>query len=308
MNPWEILASIAILVSIVSGEEAKWIWGEGAKKKSDTIEKNARYQVYEYPSNGNLNAGVRPQYSGPYGSDSGPILPVNHGTQILVGPEGPTGIVGRPGINNGGIVSGPIKPGFNVDPITVGSVPSWIKQDHRYREYDSCKCSYGFNCPGLKFGSCAKGKQYCCYDSRKLHGLAPAHANYSPHGAYQGLPFKPFNAIPSNYYASRPQNNYENGRPIPNHYNGPYSPDYDPYDHNDSYESYERPHIASHYDRPGYYNHGRPYATRPYDISGYARSNGSEKTNEESKGRSVTSNDEVSSTSTQSGSSASPSA
>ncbi|CAB3368630.1 Hypothetical predicted protein [Cloeon dipterum] len=34
--------------------------------------------------------------------------------------------------------------------------------------YDTCKCSLSFNCnsPGIKFGKCDAGKQYCCYNSR----------------------------------------------------------------------------------------------------------------------------------------------
>lgn len=35
----------------------------------------------------------------------------------------------------------------------LGSVPPWVREDPRYRDLDTCKCRYSFNCPspGLKF-------------------------------------------------------------------------------------------------------------------------------------------------------------
>lgn len=54
----------------------------------------SRYQVYE-PAGGldNIQLGFRPQNTGPYGPNSRPIVPGNNG--VLVGPGGPTGIIGR---------------------------------------------------------------------------------------------------------------------------------------------------------------------------------------------------------------------
>lgn len=46
----------------------------------------------------------------------------------------------------GSIEEGPVNPSF---------LPSSIKDDPRYQEYDVCRCRYSFNCPsfGLKFVS-----------------------------------------------------------------------------------------------------------------------------------------------------------
>lgn len=61
-----------------------------------------RYQVYE-PSenlegfnNNGVNLGFRPQNPGPYGPNGGPLIPAYQGNNgVLVGPGGPTGIIGR---------------------------------------------------------------------------------------------------------------------------------------------------------------------------------------------------------------------
>ncbi|XP_050525618.1 uncharacterized protein LOC126896690 isoform X2 [Daktulosphaira vitifoliae] len=54
--------------------------------------------------------------------------------------------------------------------ILTGPVPSWQGPvPHRNGDptnFEKCKCSFSFNCksPGIKFGSCDQGKQYCCYN------------------------------------------------------------------------------------------------------------------------------------------------
>lgn len=59
-----------------------------------------RYQVYEPAEHlGGFNGvplGFRPQNPGPYGPNSGPFIPRYPGNNgVLVGPGGPTGIIGR---------------------------------------------------------------------------------------------------------------------------------------------------------------------------------------------------------------------
>jgi len=46
-------------------------------------------------------------------------------------------------------------PRLNGHDDILDSVPPWIRDDPRYREFDTCKCRYSFNCPspGLKFVS-----------------------------------------------------------------------------------------------------------------------------------------------------------
>ncbi|XP_050442717.1 uncharacterized protein LOC126846905 isoform X2 [Adelges cooleyi] len=54
--------------------------------------------------------------------------------------------------------------------ILTGPVPSWqgpaLLKNGDPTNYEKCKCSFSFNCksPGIKFGSCDQGKQYCCYN------------------------------------------------------------------------------------------------------------------------------------------------
>lgn len=70
-----------------------------SKRKGTTFFLFYRYNVHEYPEDyDNSNYGspnqFRPQYPGPYGPNSRPIRP-SGGTQVLVGPDGPSGIIGR---------------------------------------------------------------------------------------------------------------------------------------------------------------------------------------------------------------------
>ncbi|XP_025205890.1 uncharacterized protein LOC112602155 isoform X1 [Melanaphis sacchari] len=54
--------------------------------------------------------------------------------------------------------------------ILTGPVPSWqrptVHKNGDPTNFEKCKCSFSFNCksPGIKFGSCDEGKQYCCYN------------------------------------------------------------------------------------------------------------------------------------------------
>ncbi|XP_012266953.1 uncharacterized protein LOC105692369 isoform X2 [Athalia rosae] len=199
----------------------------------------------------------------------------------------------RPGGDGFDYNSGPVVPGANLDPILYGpAVPAWIRDDPRFQEFDSCKCSRGFNCPGLKFGSCSRGKQYCCFSGRKYHGGRPGYpnsgGNYHNRPYQNGLPFRPFNSIPPEYYG--------NG----NYYNGNYNGDYSGYDR--PYNNYNRPYHGNHgnygnygndgdYDGPyqgpyapdysgnynpynqgGGFNWQNPYRRRPYDGDFYGRS------------------------------------
>ena len=62
----------------------------------------------------------------------------------------------RPG--NSGIINGPDIPRPGQPGILTGPVPSWEQHPadrFAYRDYEHCKCAYGFNCasPGIKFVS-----------------------------------------------------------------------------------------------------------------------------------------------------------
>ncbi|XP_065207913.1 uncharacterized protein LOC135836796 [Planococcus citri] len=61
-------------------------------------------------------------------------------------------------------------PGGQSVGILTGPIPSWEKpvlhKNGDPTNFEHCKCSFSFNCksPGIQFGSCDQGKQYCCYN------------------------------------------------------------------------------------------------------------------------------------------------
>ncbi|XP_076249184.1 uncharacterized protein LOC143188674 [Calliopsis andreniformis] len=234
------ICCITFIVVAVHSENDGWVWKDVEQKS----EADKRYLVNENLDDFDNNrplTGFRPQNAGPYGPNSRPIVPAsypgNKGTPpVLVGPGGPTGIVKRP----------PYAENIDNGYLDSGFVPSWVRDDPRYREYDTCRCRYSFNCPstGLKFGSCSKDKVYCCFNSRKYPALVSGQYGGGP--SYPGYPNKygPVNFGQSpNYYGNRrppgsfyPGNRYPSGnypgeninffsRPQGNSYGSPY--DYD---------------------------------------------------------------------------------
>ncbi|XP_015185373.1 PREDICTED: uncharacterized protein LOC107071151 [Polistes dominula] len=172
-----------IIVSVLSKDEA-WIWNDKKNLQRSRSEDfgNPRYEIhentddYENFDTGGPFVGFRPQHIGSrpqqypnsYGHGNRPFVttyPNNNG--VLVGPGGPTGIIGRPHAPSGGSI---IDYDDNLD---SGHVPFPNPKGSRYREYDICKCRYSFNCPsvGLKFGNCANGKRYCCFNSKSYPSL-----------------------------------------------------------------------------------------------------------------------------------------
>ncbi|XP_043463041.1 uncharacterized protein LOC122499050 isoform X1 [Leptopilina heterotoma] len=228
----------AIAFTIALPDENKWVWNDGNGNDNDDDdgeprnrdEKRARFIANDYNLNSNFGNNpfneYRPQFGGSFGHGNGPIrqpLVGPNREEVLVGPGGPTGIVNRPSGGREDLL-GP--------------------EDFRYRQFEICKCSYSFNCPstGLNFGTCSKGKRYCCYNSNKFPGLTPAgNPSHGSHASYPIRPnFGPVNFLPPNYYG-RPQGNFHGD------YLG---------------------HLSGHY-RPDDINYGRPYGGRPYGPDRY---------------------------------------
>ncbi|XP_026674843.1 uncharacterized protein LOC108631618 isoform X2 [Ceratina calcarata] len=228
---------------VVTAAENDWVWKDGEQQESK-IDK--RYQVNEnvedFEDEGPL-IGFRPQNTGAYGPNGRPIVPAasypgNKG--VLVGPGGPTGIIKRPPYT-GNIDEGALHSGF---------VPSWVKDDPRYREYDVCRCRYSFNCPsaGVKFGSCAKDKKYCCFSSRRYPALVPGYGDGAQYPVYPSVPNKygPASfAHPPNYYGNRrPQGSFVGGNRYPGNYHIP----------GEAPSAYPRPHGSTPYEQNYDYN------------------------------------------------------
>ncbi|XP_012533829.2 uncharacterized protein LOC105835264 [Monomorium pharaonis] len=218
-----------ITIAIVTAEnDESWTWNDNKQKTNRDID--ARYQVHEPSEHLNsfdngIQLGFRPQNPGPYGPNGRPLAPAYQGSNgILVGPSGPTGIIGRPSR---------FEPNGHDD--ILDSVPPWIRDDPRYREFDTCKCRYSFNCPspGLKFGHCAREKKYCCFNSKRFPGLSVGHRypyypdapTYGPNG------FAPT----SNYYGNRrPYNDGYQHPSFGDYYSGSHSGSYG---HRNEFES-----------------------------------------------------------------------
>ncbi|RLU22967.1 hypothetical protein DMN91_005245 [Ooceraea biroi] len=210
-----VLILFAAVTAVTGENDESWAWNNDKQKESRSAD--PRYQVQEPPEylggfgNNGIQLGFRPQNPGPFGPNGRPIVPPYQGNNgVLVGPGGPTGIIGRP-------------PRYEPDGPDgiLGSVPPWIRDDPRYgREFDTCKCRYSFNCPspGLKFGSCSRDKKYCCFNSKRFPGLLGG--NRYPY--YPGAPHKfgP-NGFAPNYYGNR--------RPYGNPYGGHQHPSFGNY-------------------------------------------------------------------------------
>ncbi|CAL7938849.1 unnamed protein product [Xylocopa violacea] len=235
-----------VSVAMVAAEEDGWAWKDGDEAKNQ--KPSSRYDVNENLEdfdNERPLIGFRPQNTGPYGPNSRPIVPASYpgNKGVLVGPGGPTGIIERPSYVES-IDEGALNGGF---------LPSWVKDDPRYREYDVCRCRYSFNCPsvGLKFGSCSKDKKYCCFNSKKYPALVSGQygggGSYPP---YLGIPNKNEPGTfgrPPNYYGNRrPHVGFTAGNRYPGNYHfpgenpNPYPrPHRNPFEQNYDYNDYD---------------------------------------------------------------------
>ncbi|KAG7197189.1 hypothetical protein KM043_007267 [Ampulex compressa] len=252
------------LAGVAESEKDGWVWDDGRRRTGRMDE--ARYLVEEsseeldYPV-----AGFRPQNAGPYGPESRPISAAYQGNkEVLVGPGGPAGTPSKPWPHqpgHGGNFEGGIS--------NSGFVPSWLREDPRYREYDTCRCRYSFNCPAnaLKFGACSREKKYCCFNSGKYPALAepgyPGEAHRIPR---PGSPHKygpiGFAGSSGNRGGRRPLGNRN---PAENFH--PSREDLEDYRPDDRYDPYDRYH---RYDRPGAFDSQYGIAAQGFDV--YARS------------------------------------
>ncbi|KAL0126737.1 hypothetical protein PUN28_005240 [Cardiocondyla obscurior] len=206
--------------------DESWTWNDGKQKTSRNDD--ARYLVHEPSEHLNsfdngIQLGFRPQRPGPYGPNGRPLVPSYHGNNgILVGPGGPTGIVDRPSrIELNGHDGG------------FGSVPPWIREDPRYRDFDTCKCRYSFNCPSpsLKFGHCSREKKYCCFNSKRFPGLSGGRYPYYPDTPHK---YRPDGFAPNYYGNRRPYGGSYQHPSFGDYHSGPYT---GVYGHRNEFES-----------------------------------------------------------------------
>ncbi|RZC36747.1 uncharacterized protein BDFB_006923, partial [Asbolus verrucosus] len=153
--------------------DKRWVWDDNSRDYSTSrlnYDREGRYEVFE---------GERPYRPPHYNAEN----------QNYYGPEYRP--IPRPGGVYGGASSGHYGQGHPHYPeesgaepeILTGPVPSWVKQGP-YKDFDKCKCTEKFNCntPGISYGHCDVGKQYCCYATKKLGqigGPAPSRPVHS---------------------------------------------------------------------------------------------------------------------------------
>lgn len=101
----------------------------------------------------------------PQNQRPGDRFPENPNFRPNVGPP-PQGNLVSAQSRPGGAIAGP-PPSVG---ILTGPVPSWEKgplnKNGDPTSFQNCKCSHSFNCkaPGIQFGKCDEGKQYCCFN------------------------------------------------------------------------------------------------------------------------------------------------
>ncbi|XP_019876332.2 uncharacterized protein LOC109604241 [Aethina tumida] len=235
------------LLAAVLGDkdDKKWVWGESGRSSKENLRNSdssasARYEVYEnenYPNRpGFQQYQERPLNDGPFptrpldpGPD-GPIFPPN---------ERPGGVYGPQNFENANYGQGHgsynnVNTYHPEDGILTGPVPSWVKQGP-IKQFDRCKCSEKFNCnsPGISYGHCDVGKQYCCWSIKKssqIGGPIPSRPINSPEngilaGPGQERPFgpaerplgpaeRPFGPAERPFVPERPPNYRPSGRPV----------------------------------------------------------------------------------------------
>ncbi|XP_049942949.1 basic salivary proline-rich protein 2-like [Schistocerca serialis cubense] len=150
------LCLTSLLASSIAGEDGRWVWGSSGR--SFVSDRDPYYNRDRYPPVTGSYRPPPPIYEPEPGPDpSRPPPP----------PPPPPPPYGRPDFRPrppGG--PPPPPPGT---PVLTGPVPSWEQRPTPpggFKSYDRCKCAHSFNCnsPGIVFGSCDAGKQYCCYD------------------------------------------------------------------------------------------------------------------------------------------------
>ncbi|XP_060533358.1 uncharacterized protein LOC132706192 isoform X3 [Cylas formicarius] len=167
-------------------DDKKWVWdesGRNARSYADDSSRNpgSRYNVYEelqetrpsgnlyYPGGATQTAFQQNPYpTVPVYQSSGPPSPMT--TFLPQQGYRPGGVyaTGNPQPHYGGVYypQQPNNPG-----VLTGPVPSWVKEGP-IKNFDKCKCTERFNCnsPGISYGHCDVGKQYCCYSTKKDFG------------------------------------------------------------------------------------------------------------------------------------------
>jgi len=90
--------------------------------------------------------------------------------------------------------------------ILTGPTPSWVREGP-IKNFDKCKCSEKFNCnsPGISYGHCDVGKQYCCYSTKKeFGGPVPSKPVHSIENGILVGPGGPIDPIPGTINYPRP--------------------------------------------------------------------------------------------------------
>ncbi|ENN73966.1 hypothetical protein D910_11364 [Dendroctonus ponderosae] len=229
MGVINVLFVVSFCMCHADRDDKKWVWDQNNRNSNSRSYQNpnSRYNVFEetddyvpagssqfYPSTQTqlINQRPPPVYSNrppvsgagfipnerPGGVYAGGINRPNYGGQAQYHPEEA----------NPGVLTGP--------------VPSWVKQGP-IKNFDKCKCSEKFNCnsPGISYGHCDVGKQYCCYSTTKdLGGPIPSKPVHSIENGILVGPGGPVDPIPGVNNHQRPPKQLGSGFYRPAGYQG----------------------------------------------------------------------------------------
>ncbi|XP_018323556.1 uncharacterized protein LOC108735853 [Agrilus planipennis] len=182
----------AILISQICNSDEEWRW------KNNERRAQARYDVVEETEESLQGPSFRPPPNNYYPVSQRPI-------QQGLGDFGIN--VQRPGQGHPGILTGPI--------------PSWERQP-RLEKFDRCKCAESFNCntPGISYGQCDTGKQYCCYRSKSSRVIDEPIPSRPIHSLANGVLVGPGGPVDVGHHLGGPS------RPGLGHYGGNYQGGY----------------------------------------------------------------------------------
>ncbi|XP_074039793.1 uncharacterized protein isoform X2 [Leptinotarsa decemlineata] len=198
---WKI-STVCILLSVTCADDKKWVWDNNSRSSSRSAslrdpeyfnrqDASVRYEVYEnerpfnnYPTNGFSDR--------PYNQ-----IPSEVGSSFRPRPKP----ISSDGFRPGGLYAetsygsgyGQGQGNYDSDDrpvpdILTGPIPSWVKEGP-YKEFDRCKCAEKFNCnsPGISYGHCDVGKQYCCYSTTKKNQLGGPLPSRPVHSSENGI-------------------------------------------------------------------------------------------------------------------------
>ncbi|KAJ8917288.1 hypothetical protein NQ315_002306 [Exocentrus adspersus] len=207
------------LATVADRDGKRWVWEDNHRSESRHREADPRYEVFE---NSDLDYNQPPNrpFFGGGGGGGGGVKPL----KPLAPNERPGGVYG--GLDDLDAGYGELQsPSYYPEEVAggagilTGPVPSWMKEKP-FKNFDKCKCTQRFNCPspGISYGHCDVGKQYCCFTVDKNNHVGEPLPSRPVHSIENGIlvgPGGPVDPVPGVNVNPRPPR--PGGYPRPGH-------------------------------------------------------------------------------------------